>query len=95
MTGAPHGSDCDCPECADYWHELAERSKVAAHRANRTLVCACGWTGAFIEHHNSEAYGAKARPGCEIVYRHPADERQQLVRKAWTGTEWSQVESGG
>lgn len=88
---SPHGRECDCHECADYWHRVAEQSRVAADKANRALVCSCGWTGAFIEHHNSEAYGTTARAGCEIVYRYPADEQQQLVRKAWAGVEWRQV----
>lgn len=88
---SPHGRECDCHECVDYWDRIAAESKLAADRANRALVCSCGWTGAFIEHHNSEAYGATARAGCEITYRYPADGRQQLVRKVWTGAGWSQV----
>jgi len=88
---APHGRDCPCDECEAYWERICRESEVAAEKANRALVCSCGWTGAFIEHHNSEAYGPVARAGCEIVYRYPADVRQQLVRKAWNGSEWRQV----
>ena len=91
---APHGRDCPCDACGDYWERICRESEEAAERANRALVCSCGWTGAFIEHHNSEAYGPTARAGCEIVYRDPKDERQQLVRKAWTGAEWKQVAEG-
>ena len=91
-AGAPHGRDCCCDECDAYWKRICEESARAAYHANRALVCSCGWTGAFIEHHNSEAYGPIANYGCEVTYRHPKDERQQLVRKVWTGTEWRQVE---
>lgn len=90
-AAAPHERECICDECETYWSRISEESRAAADRANRALVCSCGWTGAFIEHHNSTAYGAIARAGCEIVYRYPADEREQLVRKTWTGAEWRQV----
>jgi hypothetical protein len=88
---APHGRDCECDVCGDYWEGVRRDSAKAAERASRALVCLCGWTGAFIEHHNSEAYGATARTGCEITYRYPATVRQASVRKTWTGTEWRQA----
>lgn len=89
---APHDRECGCDECVDYWAEIERESKIAADRANRALVCSCGWTGAFIEHHNSEAYGTPAIPfRCVITYRDPVDMRQQLVRKVWTGVEWLQT----
>jgi hypothetical protein len=91
-ANAPHHRECDCNVCVDYWDDIAKRSKIAAERAGRALVCTCGWTGAFIEHHNSEAYGTPARAfSCVITYRDPVDGRQQLVRKAWNGSEWRQV----
>lgn len=90
-AAAPHHRECPCDECKAYWERIERESKAAAARANRALLCSCGWTGAFIEHHNSEAYGAPARAGCEVIYRHPSNQRQQLVRKAWTGSEWRQV----
>lgn len=93
-ANAPHGRECedDCAECEAYWKRVADESARAAYSANRALVCTCGWTGAYIEHHNSEAYGPTAQDGCEITYRHPANDRQQHVRKTWTGAEWRQVE---
>ncbi len=90
-AGAPHGRDCFCDECETYWHDICEASKQAAERANRALVCSCGWTGAFIEHHDSQAYGPVARVGCEITYREPADAREQLVRRTWTAAGWQHV----
>ena len=90
-ANCPHDRECRCDECEAYWKQVAEESARAAYKANRQLVCTCGWTGAFIEHHNSEAYGQTARAGCEITYREPADERQRLVRKAWSGSEWRQA----
>lgn len=65
-AASPHGRECDCHECADYWHEVAERSHKAADEANRQLVCSCGWTGAYAEHHRDR------RPDCDVRYRDPA-----------------------
>jgi hypothetical protein len=90
-ANAPHGLECGCPECEAYWRHVAHESALAAYRANRALVCSCGWTGAFIEHHNSEAYGRVAQVGCEVTYREPRDERQRAVRKVWSGSEWRQA----
>lgn len=82
---SPHGWECECDECADYWHEIAEQSRIAADKANRALVCSCGWTGAFIEHHNSQPYGM-ARVGCVMTFRDP--ERHGSLPKRWTGSGW-------
>lgn len=54
---APHGRDCPCDECAEYWRRVCELSRVAAEEADRRLVCTCGWTGPFIEHHRERRLG--------------------------------------
>lgn len=94
-AGAPHERECPCDVCEAYWHRIAEESRVAADRANRALVCSCGWTGAFIEHHNSKAYGPIAQPDCVMAFRDP--ERDGLLLKRWTGSEWEdgQFATGG
>jgi hypothetical protein len=63
---APHGRDCGCDECEAYWADVCERSRIAADEANRALVCTCGWTGPFIEHHRDR------KPGCEVTRREAA-----------------------
>lgn len=85
-AGAPHERECMCIACAYYWSEIAEQSRMAAEKANQALVCSCGWTGAFIEHHNSEAYGAQPQIGCVMTFRDP--ERGGALPKCWTGETW-------
>lgn len=62
-AGAPHGRECPCDECEAYWHRIAEESRIAAERANRRLVCTCGWTGPFIE------VGHDIKPDCVVSRR--------------------------
>lgn len=83
---APHGRDCPCDECVDYWERVCRESAEAAAIANRALVCSCGWTGAFIEHHHSGTYGPAARAGCVLTFRDP----DRSLPKRWTGTEWEE-----
>lgn len=67
-AAAPHGRDCFCDECEEYWKDVCEQSFVAAAIANRRLVCSCGWTGAFIEHHR------RRQPDCTVTHREQRDE---------------------
>lgn len=92
-AGAPHDRECACRLCDQYWRDVEVRSRLAAREANRRLVCSCGWTGAFIEHHSSVAYGPVAEPGCVMSFR---DIRRALrgdgdLPKRWTGSEWERA----
>lgn len=62
-AAAPHGRDCSCDECEAYWSRVCRESSEAADRANRALVCTCGWTGPYIEHHHDRG------PGCVVLRR--------------------------
>jgi hypothetical protein len=64
-AGAPHGRDCRCGECEDYWKRIEAESIAAAEAFNRQLVCTCGWTGAYIEHHDRTR-----QPDCRVSKRH-------------------------
>lgn len=94
-AGAPHGRECPCDECEAYWARICAESAAAAERANRALVCTCGWTGAFIEHHNSTAYGPVAQAGCVMSAREP--DPADLWRSAWNVDrgEWVRVRPFG
>lgn len=35
-AGAPHGRECSCDECAAYWHDVAERSRIAYEEYERS-----------------------------------------------------------
>lgn len=62
-ASAPHGRECPCDDCNAYWLGVCEKSRIAAEKANRALVCSCGWTGPFIEHHRER------RLDCEVRHR--------------------------
>jgi hypothetical protein len=62
-AGAPHESECPCDACEEYWSGITRESAAAAEEFNRRLVCMCGWTGPFPEHHREK------QPGCEINLR--------------------------
>lgn len=50
-AGAPHHRECPCDDCSTYWAMIERESAKAAEEFNQRLVCTCGWTGAYIEHH--------------------------------------------
>lgn len=62
-AAAPHDRECACDECEDYWARVIAESTAAAEAFNQRLVCSCGWTGPFIEHHRDRL------PGCVVTGR--------------------------
>lgn len=62
-AAAPHGRDCSCGSCEAYWARVCAESVVQAEAFNRQLVCSCGWTGPYIEHHRGSG------PGCVVTLR--------------------------
>lgn len=68
-SAAPHGRDCYCGECEDYWARVACDSEVAAERFRKRLICTCGWMGMYAEHHTDR------RDDCEITLRETEAER--------------------
>lgn len=62
-AAAPHGRECGCDECEAYWSRIVKESEKAAEEFNRQLVCTCGWTGPYIEHHRDQ------QPDCVVTKR--------------------------
>jgi hypothetical protein len=65
-AAAPHDRECPCDACEEYWMGVERKSIIAAEAFNRRLVCTCGWTGPYPEHHRDR------RPDCEINLRESA-----------------------
>lgn len=65
-AAAPHHRECCCDECEAYWQRIARETNAAAEKFNRRLLCTCGWTGAYPEHHRDR------QPTCEINLREEA-----------------------
>lgn len=66
-NGAPHERECGCDECEVYWADVARRSEAAAAEFNRQVVCTCGWTGPFAEHHRERG------TDCQMSLREAGD----------------------
>jgi len=54
-AGAPHERLCGCEECTEYWSELARATEAAADAFRTGLLCSCGWTGMYAEHHRDRS----------------------------------------